>query len=184
MGPALFAAEHDPLSYPPRLVAGVSLVTDSSPQFLKPGANLRAGVAIAGVPPAVDFMFYPNQDHPGNPWSVWGNGSVAGMKYYSAIGDHLGPKGTAKVFEYDASAKTIRQLVDVHAFLDSVHAIPPNMDYSPGKIHSRIQMGGDGWLYYATHRGLEPAADDKHGYRGDWILRTHPPSGMTEMCSA
>lgn len=170
-----------PLPYPPRLPGGQEFVTDRSEAFLKAPANLRAGVAVAQTPPVVDFMFYPHQDRPGGPWTVWGDGSVAGDKYYSAIGDHLGPRGTAMVFEYDSSTRKLRRLVDIGAFLESAGALPAGMDYVPSKIHTRIEMGRDGWLYYATHRGSEKTCDDAHGYRGDWILRTDPRSGKTEI---
>jgi hypothetical protein len=42
-------------------------------------------------------------------------------------------------------------------------------------------MGSDGWLYYATHRGSASATVDKFHYKGDWIFRTHPESGKTEV---
>src|SRR5574340_596042 len=173
-----------PLSYPPRLAGGKAVVTDRSPLFLKPPANLRPGVSIAKTPPEVDFMYYPGQNHPGGPWSVWGDGTVVDGKYYSAIGDHLSPRGTAMVYEYDAASKKMRVLADLRTFLESAGAIPPGMDYVPAKIHTRIQMGRDGWLYYATHRGSAHTCDDRHGYLGDWILRTHPRTGKTEIVAA
>ncbi len=181
---ACAAGEDYPLPYPPRLPGGQKMVTDSSPAFLKPPLNLRPGVDIARTPPAVDFMFYPGQDHPGGPWSVWGRGSVANGKYYSAIGDHLSPRGTAMVYEYDPVTRNMRILVDLAKFLVSAGAIPEGMDYIPSKIHTRIMPARDGWLYYATHRGSEKTCDDRHGYRGDWILRTDPRSGRTEIVAA
>jgi len=51
-----------PLPYPPRLPDGQIVVTESSPSFLKPGANLRDGVVIATTAPVVDFAFYPEQN--------------------------------------------------------------------------------------------------------------------------
>ncbi len=65
--PALVARAQ--LPYPPVLPGGKSVATDTSDAFLKPTPTLREGVAIAKTPPAVDFMFYPDQDHPGKPWS-------------------------------------------------------------------------------------------------------------------
>jgi hypothetical protein len=173
-----------PLPYPPVLPGGKDVVTDTSPAFLKAPPDLRAGITVARTPPAIDFMFYPGQDHPGGPWTVWGKGSVVDGVYYSAIGDHLGPRGTAKIYRYDPPAKKLRELADVGKFLVSQGAIPAGMNYVPGKIHTRLMMGRDGWLYYGTHRGREETCDDRHGYRGDWILRTHPESGKTEMIAA
>ena len=42
-------------------------------------------------------------------------------------------------------------------------------------------MGRDGWLYYATHRGSPAAANDANHYLGDWIFRTDPRSGKSEV---
>ncbi|MHC4503434.1 MAG: hypothetical protein ACYTFI_09025, partial [Planctomycetota bacterium] len=94
----------------------------------------------------VDFMYYPGQDYPGNPWSNWGDGLAIGEKYYSAIGDHIGPAGNAYVHEYDAATRTLRKIVDLRAVLRL-----PDGHYTPGKIHSRIDIGSDGWLYFGTH---------------------------------
>ncbi len=176
--------QKSPLEYPPRLPDGKDVVTDRSPDFLKRPANLREGVEVAATAPEVDFLYYPGQDHPGRPWSVWGDGSAAGTKYYSAIGDHLHPKGTALVCEYDAATRKIRVLADVRKVLEASGTLPADMDYVPAKIHSRIDLGSDGWLYYATHRGSPSTTDDKHGYQGDWILRTNPESGVSEIVAA
>ncbi len=170
-----------PLPYPPTLPEGKESVTHSTPEFLKPISPLREGVEIAKTPPTVDFLYYPGQDHPGKPWSVWGDGCASGDKYYSAIGDHLSPKGTAQVYEYDATTKKLRLLVDLRKFFESSNLLPPDMNYIPGKIHSRIELGKDGWLYYSTHRGSPSTTNDQHGYKGDWVLRTHPESGATEV---
>jgi len=172
------------LAYPPQLPGGEAVVTDRSPDFLTPSPNLRDGVEVATTPPVVDFAYYPGQDHPGRPWSVWGDGCVANGKYYSAIGDHQSPRGTAQLYEYDPAARKLRLLVDVRKFLEGSGALPPGMNYTPGKIHSRIQMGSDGWLYYSTHRGSARTTTDQYGYLGDWILRTRPETGETEIVAA
>ncbi|WP_166819942.1 YncE family protein [Thalassoroseus pseudoceratinae] len=172
------------LPYPPTLPNGKSVVTDRSAVFLEPPTGLGRDVVIADEVPTVDFMFYPNQDYPGKPWSNWGDGSVANGKYYSAIGDHYAigrgvakyGTGTAHVYEYDPEAKSLRSLVDVAELLDL-----PDGHYTPGKIHSRVQMGKDGWLYYATHRGSPRAANDANHYQGDWIFRTNPQTGQSEV---
>ena len=172
------------LSYPPRLPGGKTVVTDRSDDFLKAPDTIKSDVSIATTPPAVDFLFYPGQDYPGKPWSNWGDSIVAGGKYYSAIGDHLAISGkgdgshgtgTGFVFEYDPHTMSLRKLVDLADFLQM-----PKGHYTPGKIHSRLDMGGDGWLYYATHRGSARATTDQYFYQGDWILRTHPETGKSE----
>ncbi len=172
------------LPWPPVLPGGKAVVTVSSPKFLQAPETLRDGVAVAKTAPTVDFLFYPGQSYPGKPWSNWGDGSVANGKYYSAIGDHYAigrgeaqyGTGTAFVFEYDPQKRTLKSLVDVSNFLDM-----PEGHYTPGKIHSRVDMGRDGWLYYSTHRGSPKAANDANHYLGDWIFRTHPQTGQTQI---
>ncbi len=172
------------LPYPPTLPNGQTVVTDHSPEFLKPPAGLSSEVAIADEVPTIDFLFYPNQNYPGKPWSNWGDGSVAKGKYYSAIGDHYAigrgvakhGTGTAHVYEYDPETKSLRSLVDVTKLLDL-----PEGHYTPGKIHSRVDLGKDGWLYYATHRGSPRAANDENHYQGDWIFRTNPKTSKSEI---
>jgi hypothetical protein len=170
-----------PLPYPPALPGGQTVVTDESADLLKPPPGLREGVAIAKTPPRIDFLYYPGQDHAGKPWSDWGEGCVADGKFYSAIGDHLSPRGTGLVYEYDPASKKLRVLADVRKFLEEGGHLPPGSDYTPGKIHSKVQMGSDGWLYYATHRGSTKVTSNEHRYEGDWVLRTHPATGKTEV---
>lgn len=178
----MFLRESD-VPYPPKLPNDKSIVTDTAEQFLKAPETLRAGVAIAKQVPTVDFLFYPGQDYPGKPWSNWGDGTVANGKYYSAIGDHLAigredqhGTGTAFVYEYDPATKSLRMLTDVTKVLNL-----PKGQYTPGKIHTRVDMGSDGNLYFATHRGSPRAANDANHYKGDWIFRCDPKTGKTEV---
>ena len=182
--PAAQAQKRYPLPYPPQLPGGRAHVTHQDAAFLKPGPNLRPGVKIAETPPKVDFMYYPKQDYPGNPWSFRGVGTVRGDKYYSALCDHLAPRGTAYLFEYDAIKKSFRLLVDTAKFLRASGQIPPSQIYSPGEIQTRIQFGRDGWLYYGTTRGSTRATNDANGFRGEWVLRTHPVTTKTEVVAA
>lgn len=180
-----FVKEAD-LPWPPTLPGSMSVVTDSSDQLLKIPTWLRDDVEVAKVAPVIDFAFYPGQNYPGVPWSNWGDGSVHQGKYYSGIGDHMavGRKegsgengtGTGFVFEYQPKTKTLRSLVDLAKLLNL-----PKGHYTPSKVHSRIDMGSDGWLYYATHRGSPQAACDANHYQGDWIFRTNPVSGVAEV---
>lgn len=173
------------LDFPPKLPGGKTIVSDSSPEFLKPLGELKPGVTVAKTPPQVDFLYFPGQNYEGTPWSNWGDGSFANGKYYSAIGDHMaiGSKGdgshgtgTGFVFEYDPETRKLREVANTTKVLK----LPPG-HYTPGKIHSRVDMGSDGWLYYATHRGSKRATIDKYHYKGDWIFRTHPKTGKTEV---
>lgn len=166
----------DDLTWPPRIAGGKSFVSDSSDEFLIPRPGLRANVSIADTKPQVDFLYYPEQKYPGKPWSVWGDGLAVGTKYYSAIGDHLAPQGDAFLFEYDSETHVLRKLASTRDVINL-----PEGNYMPGKIHSRIDLGKDGWLYYATHRGSTRVTTDEYRYKGDWILRTHPETGVTEI---
>ncbi len=171
-------ASRYPLEYPPALK---TVVTETTPDFLKPGPNLREGVAIAKTPPTVDFAFYPEQNYPGNPWSCRSDGIVVGDVYYSSDNDHLAPRGTAHLWEYHATQKKFRLLCDTVKFLESVKAFPPDMNYRPGEMQSRIDLGSDGWLYYATDRGSPTVTHDANGYKGEWILRTNPKTLETQI---
>lgn len=170
-----------PLPYPPALAGGGTQVTEHSPALLVPGPNLRAGVLVAKTPPVVDFSFYPQQNYPGNPWSHRSDGIALGDIYYSSSNDHLAPRGTALLWEYNAVTKQFRLLCDTTKFLESQHAFPPEMNYRPGEMQSRIDLGSDGWLYYCTDRGSPTVTNDEHGYLGEWILRTHPKTLETQI---
>jgi hypothetical protein len=173
------------LPWPPTLPNGQTVVTDTSEEFLKPSATLKEGVKVAKTAPTIDFLFYPGQDYPGKPWSNWGDSVAVNGKYYSAIGDHqaIGDKGdgshgtgTGFVFEYDPATKALREIVNTTKVLNL-----PAGHYTPGKIHSRLDIGSDGYLYFATHRGSERSAADKNHYLGDWVMRVDPATAKAEV---
>ncbi len=163
-------------AFPPKLPEGKDVATFDSPELLKAPAGFPTDVAIAKTAPTVDFMFFPGQDYPGKPWSVWGDSIAVNGKYYAAIGDHLAPTGNAFLYEYDPAAKKLRRIADVRKTLGL-----PDGHYTPGKIHSRLDLGSDGWLYFSTHRGSTKATTDEFHYKGDWILRCNPSTGVTEI---
>jgi hypothetical protein len=165
------------LPFPPRLPDGKDgVVTDTSEDFLKPASTLREGIAIAKTPPTVDFAYFPGQTYEGRPWSNWGDSLAANGKYYASIGDHLAPRGNAFVYEYDPATRQFKQLIDLIKLLNL-----PEGHYMPGKIHSRLDIGDDGYLYFATHRGSTSVTADKYFYKGDWIFRVHPGTGKSEI---
>jgi hypothetical protein len=165
-------------TYPPALPGGKAYVIDTSADFLKPAATLSKDVAVAKTPPTVEFHYFPGQTYMGNPWSAWGDSLFANGKYYASIGDHLAPGGNAFVYEFDPEKHTLRQLVDLRKLLGL-----PDGHYTPGKIHSRLDMGDDGWIYFSTHRGSTRTTTDKFFYKGDWIVRVEPASGKVEIVS-
>jgi hypothetical protein len=162
----------------PTLPDGKQVVTDTSDAFVKvpEGAKLKEGVTVAKVAPEIDFAYFPGQSYAGKPWSAWGESTFADGKYYASIGDHLAPAGSAYVFEYDPAKKTFRQLVDTKKLL----ALPEG-HYAPGKIHTQLVMGKDGWLYFGTHRGSTKVTTDEYHFKGDWIIRVHPESAKAEV---
>jgi hypothetical protein len=172
------------LEWPPRLPGGAAVVTDKSAKFLiKPGnVKLAEGVVIAKTAPEIDFLYFPGQIFPGKLWSVWGDGSAYGTKYYTSIGDHDSPRGEGQVYEYDSKTRQIRLLINVRKFLEEPGRLPQGMDYIPGKIHGRVDRGSDGWIYFSTHRGsTNDNTTDARGYKGDHIYRVDPVSGKKEI---
>ena len=85
-------------------------------------------------------------------------------------------RGGNSVYEYDPEKKSFRQLVDLRKLLNL-----PDGHYSPGKIHGRLDLGDDGWLYCSTHRGSTTVTTDKYHYQGDWIVRVRPGTGQAEV---
>ncbi|MFN4260784.1 MAG: hypothetical protein ACK4RK_15920 [Gemmataceae bacterium] len=172
------ASQSQELTWPPQLPGGQKMVTISAPNFLKGPADLKPGVQIAKTPPTVDFMYYDCQEQrpKGYLWSAWGDCLAVGNKCYSAIGDHGPIEGNAYVYEYDADKKELRQVVDVRKVLNL-----PSGHYTPGKIHSRIDMGSDGCIYFSTHRGSTRTTTPANHYSGDWIFRYDPKTDKTEI---
>ncbi|MBI3823876.1 MAG: hypothetical protein HY289_14500 [Planctomycetes bacterium] len=163
------------ITFPPKLEGGKDIVTVTSDDFLKAPATIGKDVAIAKTAPTVDFMYYPGQTYAAKIWSNWGDGLAVNGKYYSSIGDHDAPKGNAYVYEYDPAKKTMRLLTDLVSVLGKM------LGYLPGKIHGRLDMGKDGFLYFSTHRGATNVTTDAFGYKGDWIIKCDPKTGKAEI---
>jgi hypothetical protein len=164
------------VSFPPTLPGGVAVMTDRTADFLKRPATLKPEVAVAKEPPTIDFAFFPGQTYAGKPWSAWGDSVAVNGKYYASIGDHLAPSGNSFVFEYDPATKQFRPLADVRQILKL-----PEGHYTPGKIHSRLDLGNDGWIYFSTHRGSTRVTTDEFHYQGDWIMRVNPRTQQSEI---
>ncbi len=133
------------LNWPPVLEHGAVVDSGTSPLLLQPGETLLEGIEVAKTAPQVDFVYYDCQTYEPEPgvWSNWGDGLAVGEKYYSAVGDHSSPGGNAFVYEYDAVTKTNRLLLDLRSILKVADG-----EYTPGKIHSRLDLSQDGWRYY------------------------------------
>lgn len=169
-------AQEVELTWPPELPGGNKILRIESERLLQASGELKPGVSIASEPPAVDFLYFDCQTYPGKPWSVWGDGLAVGSRYYTSIGDHLAPRGNAFVYEYDSEKRELRLLSDVQKIIGVAEP-----DYTPGKIHSRLTLAADGWLYFSTHRGSTRASVKENGFTGSWILRCHPDDGRGEV---
>ncbi len=175
------------LPWPPSLPNGKMVATDVSNEFLtKPErVKLAEGTLIAKTAPKVDFMYFQGQTEYSKLWSVWGDGSTEGTKFFTSIGDHKIPRGKVQIYEYDSKTKKLRQLMDVKKFLEESGTMPPTMDYTPAKIHGRTDVGPGGWVYFSTHRGsLVDNTTDARGFKGDWIMRVNYKTGKQEIVSA
>ena len=151
----------------------------SSPALLVPTGILLEGVKIAKTSPQVDLLYYDCQTYAAKPgvWSAWGDGLAVGDLYYSAIGDHSSPGGNAFVYAYDSNTQELKKLTDLRGALKQ-----PDGHYTPGKIHSELGLGADGWLYFSTHRGSTKIAfHETARFKGDWLMRHHPEEGKTEI---
>lgn len=175
------------LAWPPTLPNGLHVASDKSNEFITkpPFVKLQAGIEIAKTAPVIDFLYFPGQTFPGKLWSVWGDGSAHGSKYYTSIGDHDSPRGEAHVYEYDSNTKKVRLLMNVKKFLEQPGRMPAGMDYTPGKIHGHVDMGSDGWIYFSTHRGsTKDNTTDARGYKGDHIYKVDPATGKQEIAAS
>ncbi|MBW3600127.1 MAG: hypothetical protein KY475_22995, partial [Planctomycetes bacterium] len=168
--------EKESIPYPPSLPGGERIVTFETKEVLSKPGTIRPGVAVAKTPPKIDLLYYPGQSYPGNPWSVWGDSCATEGKYYSAIGDHLAPGGNAFVYEYDAASKQFKLLADIRKLIDL-----PDGHYTPGKVHTRVDMARDGRVYFATHRGSTRVTTDEYHYKGDWVIAADPKTSKAEI---
>ena len=50
-----------------------------------------------------------------------------------------------------------------------------------GDLHSRVDLGSDGWLYFSTHRGSTRITTAANHFKGGWIMRFHPQTGKGEI---
>ena len=158
----------------PCLPGGEKRLVYSSPDLvtMPKFVGNSGGFSVAKHPPTVIFSYLPGQDHPGRPWASWGAGTVIKGKFYAPYGDH--DVGTY-IAEWDPETGASRLLVDTAKFLNL-----PNDQYKPGKIHSQLTLGKDGWLYYSTHNSGYDIMQ-AYAYQGDWIFRTRPETGKTEI---
>ncbi|MGI9417056.1 MAG: hypothetical protein ACR2RA_04365 [Geminicoccaceae bacterium] len=135
----------------------------------------RAATAIDGPDGiTIDVVPHPLPPYPGNPWSHWGEGVLAGNgRYYTGIGDHRGPDGNSYLYEYDPAGRTLRAVGDVL----QAYGRHDRGAWGYGKIHGRISEGSCGFLYFSTYWGTRRGGLVYAGsYRGDLLMRYDPRS--------
>lgn len=146
----------------------------SAAQVLTPPAKFTGEVQVAKTPPTIDFGIFPGQGKPANLWSNWGDSAFMNGNFYCTIGNHDAPHGVALVFKVDPNKKTMEKVVDYN----QVAGLTDMTQYAPGKVHSPLMDGGDGWLYFFGYRGGGTKAE--WGYVGDPLLRFNPSTGAAE----
>ena len=151
-------------------------VTDSSPEFLTIPAALQnlegEPFTVAKEAPTVDFVVYPEQVNPLVPkpflWSLWGKGCLSSDgSFYSGIGDHGGPNGESFIYQFDPSQNAIRKVFS----FDKAMGHQPG-DWGYGKLHGRLDIDEDGWIYFAGYWGAFPMPNElNQRYEGGAIAR-------------
>ena len=149
----------------------------NSKTLLEHSDGLDGDFDVASVPPKIDFCIFPGQWKGARLWSSWGDALTASDGcYYTSIGDHAAPHGTAYVYRVDPNNGMVSQVVDYNQVIGA----KDETKYTPGKIHGAIVEGDEQWLYFFGYRGSVRKTSADVGYKGDWLLRYHLSSGKTE----
>lgn len=113
----------------------------------------------------------------GEHWTNMADGCLASNgKFYTGIGNCLefaGGLGQSRLYEYDPAARKLRTVADIRDVIGD-----PTI--AAGKLHSRIDEGSDGWLYFTTYWGQDPEESDKPAFKGSALMRFDPRSGKCE----
>ncbi len=118
----------------------------------------------------MEGAIYPHPDYEGRPWSQWGQGhAMKDGRFFSAIGDHIGPEGNSFIYEYDPEVNGLRMVGDILSYVDHE---PGSWGY--GKVHGQIVPGRCGELYLSTYWGTSRGLDFEGSYEGDILLRLDP----------
>jgi hypothetical protein len=150
--------------------------TPTASEVLRAPAGISGDFAVATEPPTIDFGILPGQESGHELWSGWGDAIYApDGNFYGTIGDHDKLHGTAYLYRVDPRTGDVELVLDYNQYVD----VEPN-EYSPGKIHAPLMLGGDGEIYLIGYRGGDTGTTRENGYRGDWMLRYDVRSGQVE----
>ncbi|HEU0022198.1 MAG TPA: VCBS repeat-containing protein, partial [Dehalococcoidia bacterium] len=146
----------------------VTASSATSPQLLKGPGGLPAH-SVVSVAPVIDYAVFPLPDHPGVPWSQWGQGLVASNgKFYTAVGDHIkDASGNSYLYEYDPDTRILRSVGDIATAVGS----GPGSGGHFGKVHGQINEANDGYIYFTSYWGDMDSAAEDPGYDGSVLLR-------------
>lgn len=155
---------------------GTSRDTASADCVVPEGAPLSDGASVELVELGeidgveVEGAVYPHPGYEGSPWSQWGQGLVIeDGRFFSAIGDHLGPDGNSYIYEYDPEAGELTMVADVLSYVDHE---PGSWGY--GKVHGQMVPGPCGEFYLSTYWGTFRDLEFDGSYNGDLLMRLDP----------
>ena len=124
----------------------------------------------------VQAAIYPHPNYEGAPWSQWGQGiALADGRFFSAIGDHLGPDGNSYIYEFDPTTNRLTLVGDVLSHVDHVEGT-----WGYGKVHSQMVPGPCGEFYFSTHWGSSRGLEFEGNYTGDLLFRLDPTARTLE----
>lgn len=142
-------------------------ITPSAPEG--PAATVQVLAEKSDGTPKVSAAVYPRPDHPGNPWSQWGQGIVLpDGRFLSGMGDHLGIDGNSYVFVFEPETGKLTRFADVSAILSR-----PAGSYGYGKIHAQMVRVSCGEVVFGTYWGTRTGLTYGGPYTGDHLLSIH-----------
>lgn len=152
---------------PPRVVEGCDLGTGDP--FVGGQSTTLADLGeVDGL--RVEGALYPHPDYVGDPWTQWGQGvALEDGRFFSAIGDHLGPDGNSYVYEFDPETGALNMVGDLLSYVDHE---PGSWGY--GKVHGQMVPGPCGEIYLASYWGTNNDLQFSGSYEGDILFRLDP----------
>ena len=153
-------------------------MTLTGPELLE-GPDLP-GATVAKSPPTVDVWLLdslPEQDNA--VWSSLADGCLASNgKFYAGVAnsrEFASGQGDGFILEYDPADASVRPVARLREAIGNEHI-------AAGKLHSPIDQGSDGWLYFTTYWGENPTdADWDAGFLGSAVMRLNPATGKLEL---
>lgn len=143
-------------------------IPNGSPLMSGPSVEMVDLGEVDGV--RVEGAIYPHPPYEGSPWSHWGQGlAIEDGRFFSGIGDHIGPDGNSYIYEYDPESSELTMVADILSYVDHE---PGSWGY--GKIHGQMVRGACGEIYLSTYWGTARDLVFSGSYRGDYLMRLDP----------